>query len=224
MLLAQGRRKLRLLCKTVVCSVEPLRQGPAILAHASQLEAQFQNILSSPCYPHMDPHTHVLSQEGLSSCPQHDICTISHSSVDSGPWGLWAHARVVTKKPPGPSFRNLGGRRGNACWLPFPLRLVRCKSEPVQFSFDPHSAFFLFLFFFARRYWHAMAPVSQFLCCGWRILGMNDVGELCPKSEEVLQRSVRFCSWAALCSVRWVQMDHLEAHWFLHCECKQSTS
>lgn len=160
MLLAQGCRKLRLLWRTVVSSVEPLRQGPAILAHASQLEAQFQNILSSPYYPHMDAHTHVLSQEGFSSCPQHDICAISHSCVDSGPWGFWTHATVVTKEPPGTSFRKLGGRKEDACWLLFPLRLVRCKSEPVRFRLSTpiqHFISFPFLLEDTDRQWHQSA-------------------------------------------------------------------
>lgn len=133
MLLAQGHRKLQLLWRMVVSSVESLHQGPAILAHASQLEAQLQNILSSTCYPHMDAHRHVLSQEGFSSCPQHDICAISHSCVDSGPWGFWTHATVMTKKSLGPSVRKLGGRKEDVCWLLCSLRLVRCKSEPVLF-------------------------------------------------------------------------------------------
>lgn len=59
--------------------------GLTILAHASQLEAQFQNLLNSPCCPYMDVCTYVLSQEGLSFCPQHDVCAISHGCVDSEP-------------------------------------------------------------------------------------------------------------------------------------------
>lgn len=39
--------------------------GLAILAHASQLEAQFQNLLSSPCCSYMDVCTYVLSQEAF---------------------------------------------------------------------------------------------------------------------------------------------------------------
>lgn len=41
---------------------------------------------------------------------------------------------------------------------------------------------------------------------------MNNVSEFCPKLEEMPQMSVRFCSWAAPGSVRWVEMDHLEEH------------
>lgn len=40
---------------------------------------------------------------------------------------------------------------------------------------------------------------------------MNTVGESCPKLQ-VPQISVRICSRAAPCSVRWVKMDLLEEH------------
>ena len=111
----------------------------------------------------------------------------------------WVSGCVVLCCQPGLNHNNIFFSKKD-----FPLVL--------NMTFVPYPTVAIFSFF-ARRYWWAMAPVSQFsLSCGWRILGMNDVGELRPKSEEVPQRSVRFCSWAAPCSVRWVQMDRLEAH------------
>lgn len=109
-------------------------------------------------------YTCVLSQEGFCSCPHHEIFTVSQSCVDSGPWGFWMHAKVVTKEPSGrwererrmhigcPFLRGLSDANPNQC------------SSDFQRSF---STFYRFLFFFARRYLLAMIAISQFsLCCG----------------------------------------------------------
>lgn len=86
----------------------------------------------------------------------------------------WSDDRM-TKKPLVPSLRKLGGRK-EKCML------AALSFEVCQMQIRPPFCIFSILSFFARRHWQAVVPVSQFsLCCGWRILGMNDVGELCPK-------------------------------------------
>lgn len=69
--------------------------GLAILAHASQLEAQFQNLLSSPCCPYMDvctmffPNIHLpkksnqLALETVRSKGKFQISSLLKSKADA---------------------------------------------------------------------------------------------------------------------------------------------
>lgn len=72
------------------------------------------------------------------------------------------HVLKWWERNPQDEVQKLGGRKEDACWLPFFLRLVRCKSKPARFRIlTPIQHFFIFSFF-AGRYWQSMALVSQF--------------------------------------------------------------
>lgn len=117
------------------------------------------------------------------------------------------HAKVA-EETPGPSFVKLGGRKENGCLLLFPLRFVRCKPEAVWSRLlMPVLHFLLFHFFCWKILINNGVSLLVLFCCGWRV---QSRGVLCPELQ-VPQRCVRFCFWAASCSIKWVQTDDVEA-------------
>lgn len=133
------------------------------------------------------------------------------------------HVLKWWERNPQDEVQKLGGRKEDACWLPFFLRLVRCKSKPARFRILTAIQHFFIFSFFAGRYWQSMALVSQFSLlwledssyehCRWVMSKVTSATNICenlfPGCSMQCEVGKNGSFGGALVPVLWMWTEHI---------------